>query len=198
MTEINFYMDKVNSDSKQSLAVDQDVSEVKDILNVTKNDHANNEARRTAESIIRMKEQKRYKREFLEIISDDLKSNRNLFNSRLIQASRDSPSSDRFFGSGIKLFMLRTTEGRYFNSVSLLKLFIFEPIFINLQMFPTTQILLITFIQIVFFSLFIRCAFVSKIFESRVRLAALVVNETAVTVFLAIGLLMHSVDIKND
>ena len=95
MTEINFYMDKVNSGSKQSLAVDQDVSEVKDILNVTKNDHANNEARRTAESIIRMKEQKIYKREFLEIISDDLKSNRNLFNNRLIQASRDSPSSDR-------------------------------------------------------------------------------------------------------
>ena len=85
-------MDKVNSDSKQSIAVDQDVSEVKDILNTTKNNQANNEARRTAESIIRMKEHKTYKREFLDIISDNNKSNRNLFNSRLIQASKDSPS----------------------------------------------------------------------------------------------------------
>ena len=65
MNEIKFYIGKVNSCSKQSLGVDQDVSEVKDIQNTTKNNEANNEARRIAESIIRLKEEKTYKREYL-------------------------------------------------------------------------------------------------------------------------------------
>ena len=145
-----------------------------------------------------MRKNLRQKREEVERKIEDKDLKRYLFKNKNMKAAVDSPSTDRFYGSGIKLYKLRSKEGRYFNTISLIKLFVFEPIFINFQLFPTTQILLIFTIQVVYFCFFMRCAFVSRIFESKVQTAALLLNETAVTLFLAIGLLMNSVDIKDD
>ena len=97
-----------------------------------------NNTRIIAGSVLKLRQKAQDNRESIQKQIKDVQLRRYLFKNRQTLLSKENPSSDQFFGTGIKLFMLRTTEGRYFNSMSLIKLFIFEPIFINFQLFPTT------------------------------------------------------------
>lgn len=97
-----------------------------------------------------------------------------------------SQAAVNFFTEGIVTEKLK--EGRYFNSLSLVKLIAVEPFYVTLQLFPTFQILCLTAIQLAYFVYFCKKAFKEKIFASRVRVVEILVNEVAILCFLMIGL----------
>ena len=100
-----------------------------------------------------------------------------------------SQAAVNFFTEGIVTEKLK--EGRYFNSISLVKLIVVEPFYVTLQMFPTFQILCLTSIQLAYFVYFCKMAFKQKIFISKLKVSEVMINEIAILCFLTIGLLFQ-------
>ena len=99
-----------------------------------------------------------------------------------------NPPLEQFYGNGIKLHMLRISKNaRYFNSISLIKLFVFEPLYVTLQLFPTIQIGSFLVIQIVFCVWLVIIGFKYRIFSSKVMFASILTVELAFTIFILVG-----------
>jgi hypothetical protein len=98
-----------------------------------------------------------------------------------------SEAAVRFFTEGIHTD--RVQEGKYFNTISLLKLIAVEPFYVTLQMFPTLQIIILFTLQLSYFVYFLRMAFKKKIFISKVDVVQIFINELSILVFLTIGLI---------
>ena len=102
------------------------------------------------------------------------------------------PDSENFFGNGIVLHKLRTsTFGRYYNSITLLKMLCFEPMLVSLQMIPGLQIFILTSIQIAYVVWLAYCGFKEKIFSSKAIFLATLICDTSILVFLLLGLVFH-------
>lgn len=108
--------------------------------------------------------------------------------------SREIPNEavEKFFGNGIKLEKLRSTmEGRYFNTISLLKSFLFEPIYVSLQLFSTTQIFLLAAIQLSYTVWVLVRVVLKDVFISKITLTSALLGEVSLTVFIVIGLVFQ-------
>ena len=64
------------------------------------------------------------------------KFRRYMIGTRELKKKANNPTMDLFYSNGIKMSRLRKWEGRYFNTIALVKIFICEPIFLTLQMLP--------------------------------------------------------------
>ena len=99
-----------------------------------------------------------------------------------------NPDAELFYGNGITLHKLRLTDhARYFNTFSMIKMFMFEPVYVTLQMMPLFQITLLTGIQLVFTLWIAYCGFSKKIFDSKISFFSNLIAESAVLAFLIIG-----------
>jgi hypothetical protein len=76
---------------------------------------------------------------------------------------------------------------KYFNTYALVKLIIVEPIYVTLQLFPKTQIILLVGIQLAYFAYFCDLAFRKRVFVSWVEPLQIFCNEAAVLLFLLVG-----------
>ena len=90
-----------------------------------------------------------------------------------------------FFTEGIKTEMIQTAK--YFNTISLVKLIVVEPLYVSLQMFPTVQIIALLSIQVSYFVYFCYFAFKKRVFSDRWIMIQTFVNELALSVFLMVG-----------
>jgi hypothetical protein len=94
-----------------------------------------------------------------------------------------------FFTEGIKLEHIN--DCKYYNSYSLVKLIIVEPIYVTLQLFPKAQILALVAIQLTYFTYFCNLAFRKRVFVSWVNPLQIFCNEFAVLLFLMVGLVFE-------
>jgi hypothetical protein len=100
-------------------------------------------------------------------------------------------STEEFIADGIKVEKLETFTGRYANTLSLMRLFSFEPIFVGLQMFPGVQLILLSLVEIAYISFIFKAGFKDKIFVSKVALFENILNELSIAAFLGVGLFFH-------
>jgi len=121
-----------------------------------------------------------------------LDSDMKVYFNKGTNATKDDPSSEQFFGNGIKLYKLRTFEGRYYNAISLLKMFAFEPFYVTLQMLPTFQITSMFLLQLVFTVWTADVGIRKKIFTSVVAFISNLANELAILIFLLVGVLFQT------
>jgi hypothetical protein len=112
---------------------------------------------------------------------------------KLLKLKRHQESSsyaaECFFTEGIKSESLN--DARYFNTNSLIKLILVEPIYVTLQMMPTVQILILFAIQAGYFGYFINIAFRKKALASKIEIAQIFINELAILLFICIGFLFQ-------
>jgi hypothetical protein len=100
-----------------------------------------------------------------------------------------SEAAVRFFTEGIQTDKVQ--EGKFFNTISLLKLIAVEPFYVTLQMFPSLQIGILFALQLTYYIYFLRMAFKKKIFISKVDVVQIFINELSILVFLGIGLIFQ-------
>ena len=123
-----------------------------------------------------------------QIDSIDPESNTTYFRMR----QESNLSLEQFFGNGIKLHKLRTSaHARYFNSVSLIKLFAFEPLYVSLQLLPTTQIVLLCGLQLAYAAWMAFIGIGHKVFESKLMYSSALLCEVALCVFMLVGLIFQ-------
>jgi hypothetical protein len=96
-----------------------------------------------------------------------------------------SYSAVKFFAEDIKIEKMDI--GRYFNTISMVKLLIVEPFYVTLQMFPGIQILCLVTLQSVYFIYFCRLAFKHKVFLSWLNVSQVFLSEVSMLVFLLVG-----------
>lgn len=103
-----------------------------------------------------------------------------------------NPSLEQFFGNGIRLHKLRTSIGaRYYNTISLVKLFIFEPVYVTLQLFPTTQITVLFVLQLSYTLWMIHIGMVQKVFTSKIVYTSALFVEVSLSLFLLVGIVFQ-------
>jgi hypothetical protein len=100
-----------------------------------------------------------------------------------------SYAAECFFAEGIKTEALK--DGKYFNSISLIKLIIAEPFYVSLQMLPTVQIVCLFTLQACFFVYFLNLAFRKKVFMYKIEVVQTFMNEVSILIFLSLGLLFQ-------
>jgi hypothetical protein len=98
---------------------------------------------------------------------------------------------EEFVTQEIKLSKLSTFTGRFFNIFGLIKLFLFEPLFVGLQMFPAVQICSLLTIQLTFLVFILKAGIKDQIFKSRLSLFETLVNELVILLFLGVGAFFH-------
>ena len=104
----------------------------------------------------------------------------------------EHPSAEQFFGNGIKLHKLRTFHGRYYNMLSLTKLFVFEPIYVGLQMYPMSQIFVLALFQTSFAVYTAFIGFKAQVFSLKMTFMSILINETALSGFMIVGLIFQA------
>jgi hypothetical protein len=96
-----------------------------------------------------------------------------------------SVSAVKFFAEDIK--MEKLDKGRYFNTISMVKLLIVEPFYVTFQMFPNAQILILLALQTGYFVYFCGLAFKHKVFLSRLTVCQVFFSELSLLLFLMVG-----------
>jgi hypothetical protein len=117
--------------------------------------------------------------------------NRKLNKKHMQRISEVDSAAEVFFSNGILLHKLRTTTGRYFNTMSLVKLFAFEPFYVTMQTLPLFQLSMLTAIQLTFFIFTIIAVLKQKIFISKTNGYQHLLNELALTGFLLVGMVFE-------
>ena len=103
-----------------------------------------------------------------------------------------NPAADTFFGNGIKLHKLRvSTVARYFNTMSLVKIFIFEPFYVTLQLFPSFQIFILAAIQLSYTVMLGKAGIKDKVFSSWLIFISTFIGECALSLFMVIGIIFQ-------
>ena len=88
--------------------------------------------------------------------------------------------------------MLRTSwRARYFFTFLQIKLFLFEPIYVGLQMLPGMQIISLLMIQLYSNIWTYKLVVQEKAFSMKTTGASQLINETALSLFLLIGLIFY-------
>jgi hypothetical protein len=129
---------------------------------------------------------------FKDLESQNRKAPKQTITNYLVKTEVLNIETENFFGNGIHLHKLRTSSSaRYFNSVTLLKMLWFEPLFVSLQMIPGIQISLLTLIQLAYVAWLWYCGFKDKIFISKAVFIAFLICDTSILVFLFLGLVFH-------
>jgi hypothetical protein len=127
-----------------------------------------------------------------DIFQDDERQSKRVLTNYFKKDDVTNPDAENFFGNGIVLHKLRTSShARYFNSVTLLKMLIVEPLLVTLQMLPTFQITAILLLQLAYVIWLAYCGICAKIFISKAIFVATLVCDTSIMVFLLLGLGFH-------
>src|SRR3990167_6496118 len=108
--------------------------------------------------------------------------------------SKEVPNEavEKFFGNGIKLEMLmKVPTARFFNTVSLIKSFSFEPIYVTLQLFSSTQVFTLTSLQFGYLIWTLYVALKLKIFDGYLAQISSIMSEASLLVFMIIGLVFQ-------
>jgi hypothetical protein len=101
-------------------------------------------------------------------------------------------SIEEFITEDIKIDKLTTFSGRFFNIFGLIKLFLFEPLFVGLQLFPSFQVCCLLGIQLVYLGFVVKAGLKDQIFKSKLTFIEALVNELVIGLFLAVGTFFHT------
>jgi hypothetical protein len=112
------------------------------------------------------------------------------YDRKMLQGERPpiNPSAELFFSESIKYKSLKTFCGKYYNTITLTKVLVFEPMYVTLQMLPSAQISLIFLVQFGFLAYILWGGLKHKMFVSKVNLIQVMINEVAISIFLFVGL----------
>jgi hypothetical protein len=92
-----------------------------------------------------------------------------------------------YFTKGIKVKHLAKWTGRFYRFALMMKLVIFEILIVSLQMLPKTQLMLMSFVQLIVIVIIVKALFIDRIYNHKFFGFMDLVTELTIFCYLVIG-----------
>lgn len=104
-----------------------------------------------------------------------------------------NPVAEKFFSGGLKVDVVTggNTRAKYLNAMALWKTFMFEPIYVGLQMYPGWQVGLLFVIQSSYLVWLFSAVWKSRAFQNKITMLGMLMNELSLLIFIGVGFGFH-------